>query len=442
MRNLSKCGILFVLFVGGLICVIAIPFCRPSCVYADQIVVEDDTVFNLSYKNKIWTFKGSDFNIDSNIFTINARINRFNKNVNRQNKVQILNKLVDIKITPEIAFNYIYLGFNNKINNIAKNIEKNQQNAKLLLNKDEINIKNEIIGIKINKNLFYDKLINLYSNNKVINMEIPVKKSIPNITSNSLRQYTYKRSEFSTNISSSNSGRKYNVRKALNAIAGTKLSKGEKFSFNNVVGRRTAERGYKNAKIIMDGEFVEGVGGGVCQVSSTLYNAVLLAGLKVAKAQKHSQPVSYVKSGFDAMVNYGTSDLVFENNTNGEVYILCKYTPDKITISIYGESLDNVSFVRESEVVNRTSATDTKVIHDTQGKYLDKVKYVDESFELKCARDGYTVKSYLIKLVDGVQVARELLRTDIYKPQQQVVVYGVQSRNNIEESVLFEQCLD
>ncbi len=437
MRNLSKGVVLIALCVLSVLGITSALFCRPQfCVYATQVESVDDTVFNISYKNKIWTFKGSDFNIDSNIFTIDARINRFGKNLNRQNKVEILNKLIDIKITPEIAFNYIYPGFNIKINNICKNIEKLPQNAKITINKNKINIKNEIIGIKINKNLFYNKLIDLYLNNKIINLEIPVDESCPNVTAGMLSRCTYKRSEFSTGIASSNFNRKYNVRKALNAIGGTCLSKGERFSFNSVVGKRTAANGYKNAKIILDGEFVEGVGGGVCQVSSTLYNAALLAGLKIVKAQKHSQPVSYVKSGFDAMVNYGTSDLVFENNTNGEVYILCNYTPDKISISIYGESLQNVSFARESEIVNPVSAGEVNVVHDTQGKYLDRVKYVDECFELKRPRDGYTVKSYLVKLIDGVKVDQTLLRTDIYKPQQQVLVYGTQLRENGNDNAL------
>ena len=240
--------------------------------------------------------------------------------------------------------------------------------------------------------------------------------------------FTHKRSEFSTSIASSSSGRKYNIRKALNSINGTHLSKGEKFSFNNTVGKRTADRGYKNAKVILDGEFVEGVGGGVCQVSSTLYNAVLLAGLNVTQSQKHSQRVSYVKAGFDAMVNYGTSDLVFNNNTEGDIYILCKYTDSLITIGIYGADMQNIKYDRQYEIVNQVSAGDIEIIHDIEGKYLDKVKYKDESFELKKARDGYTIKSYLVKIIDGVEIDKKLLRTDKYLPQNSVIVYGAEER--------------
>ncbi len=389
----------------------------------------DNTIFNLHYKNKVWTFYARDFEIDSNVFSINSRINKYNRNGTREDKIKLINKLINININPEIAFNYIYLGFNNKLNKIEKNINKLPQNAEIKIKNNKLNIKKEIVGIKLNKCLFYNNLIKLYDlGNKIIDINIPVCETKPMVTAEMLKKYTHKRSEFSTSIATSTSGRKYNVRKALNAIDGTHLVKSEKFSFNDCVGRRTEDRGYKNAKIILDGEFVEGVGGGVCQVSSTLYNAVLLAGLNVVKSQKHSQRVGYVKAGFDAMVNYGTSDLVFENNTGGDVYILCAYTNSQITISVYGEALDKVSYDRQYEIVNQVAAGKIDVLYDNEGKYIDKVLYDDESFELKKARDGYTIKSYLVKYVDGNVVDKKLLRVDKYLPQQGVVVYGVQKR--------------
>jgi vancomycin resistance protein YoaR len=153
-----------------------------------------------------------------------------------------------------------------------------------------------------------------------------------------------------------------------------------------------------------------------------------LAGLNVITSQKHSQRVSYVKAGFDAMVNYGTSDLVFENNTDGEIYILCKYADSDITISIYGSDLKNVSYDRSYEIVNHVTAEPTQIIYDTDGKYADKVVFNDEFFELKKSRDGYTIKSYLIKYIDGRQVDKILLRTDKYVAQQGVLVYGSKVR--------------
>ena len=441
MRFLSKKSIwifvvialfgLIVFLDGSNICKIDCIKCLSVSRDVTQSKDKDDTIFNLCYENKVWIFRASDFELNSNVFTIDARINNLGRTGSRLDKIKLINKLIEINIDPEIAFNYIYFGFNNKLNKIQKNIEKLPKDAEIKINNNKINIKNEIIGIKFNKYLFYNNLIELYSNNQtIINIDIPVIKSEPNVTRESLKRYTYKRSEFSTSIATSNSGRKFNVRKALNAINGTHLSKKEKFSFNNIVGRRTADKGYKNAKIILDGEFTEGIGGGVCQVSSTLYNAVLLAGLKVTSAQKHSQRVGYVKAGFDAMVNYGTSDLVFENNTEGDIYILCKYTDNLITITIYGADLQNVSYDRCYEIVNPVSAEPTQIIYDKEGKYLDKVVFDDEFFELKKSRDGYTIKSYLIKYINGEEVDRKLLRTDKYLPQQGIVVYGVKQRND------------
>ena len=402
---------------------------------------KDDTVFNLYYENKHWTLHAKDFEINSNIFSIDERINKFNRNGNKQQKIELMNKLININIDPEIAFNYIYLGFNNKINKIQKNIEKKPKNAEISIKNNKINIKNEVVGIKLNKYLFYNNLIELYKNNDVINLEIPVIKSEPNVTSKMLKKYTHKRSEFSTSIASSSAGRKYNIRKALNIINGTKLSKNEKFSFNKCVGKRTVNEGYKQAKVILNGEFVEGVGGGVCQVSSTLYNAVLMSGLNVISSQKHSQRVGYVKAGFDAMVNYGTSDLVFENNTEGDIYILCKYTDTKITISIYGANLNNRTFKLCNEIVDMVSAGQPEIIYDANGEYVDKVMYNDESFELKKARDGYTVKSYVVEIIDGMEVSKKLLRTDKYLPQHSVIVYGAKQRNDaiIVENMLKNQ---
>lgn len=400
--------------------------------------IEDDTIFNLSYDNKTWTMHASEFELKSNIFSINSRINNLNKNQNKNNKINLIDKLINIKIEPQIAFNYVYYGFDKKLNKIIKNIEKNPQNAELNINNNKINIKNEIIGIKVDKYKLYEDLIKLYKIKSNINLAIPVVKTVPEITAQMLRLNTCKRAEFTTSISTSSAGRKHNVRRALTSINGTKLSKREKFSFNNVVGRRTTQNGYREAKVILDGEFVEGVGGGVCQVSSTLYNAALLAGLNILSSQKHSQRVGYVKAGFDAMVNYGTSDLVFENNTDGDIYILCKYNDDRITISIYGMDMGNITLVRESEMTDEVLPGDMQVIYDADGKYLDRVQYIDESFELKKAKNGYTIKSYLITLRDNVEVERKLLRTDKYLPQRKVLVFGCRPRESV---LMFESNL-
>lgn len=380
--------------------------------------------FSFTYNSKVWKFDESEFDDNSKIFTINSRINE--KKLNFENRKILINKLIDAKIPPKIIINYLFNNFDKKLTKIAKNIEKIPQNAEIAIN-NKINIKPEIIGVKINYELFYQNILNKLLEINNINLEIPVVKNIPQITAQQLKNEVHKRGEFSTSIASSSGARKHNVKQALKSIHGTRIQPNQKFSFNEVVGRRTEQNGYREAKIIVNGEFVEGLGGGVCQVSTTLYNAALLSGLKILKSQKHSQRVGYVKGGFDAMVNFGSSDLVFENNTNSNIYILCKYLGDTIKIEMYGES-GAAQYSLESEVLDKIPCDAPTIIYDYEGKYADKVKYTDDVYEFKRAKNGYTIKSYRLTRINGEIVQKELLRVDKYAPQNQVLIYGTQLR--------------
>ena len=117
----------------------------------------------------------------------------------------------------------------------------------------------------------------------------------------------------------SNPPREYNINLALSKFNGLTLQNGQTVSFNKIVGPRTSERGFEEAKIILDGEFVPGVGGGVCQASTTLFNAALLAGLDIDKSYNHSLAISYVPIGRDAMV-LSAADLCITNNSGGKMY--------------------------------------------------------------------------------------------------------------------------
>jgi vancomycin resistance protein YoaR len=133
-----------------------------------------------------------------------------------------------------------------------------------------------------------------------------------------------------------NANRTENIKLACAALKNILLPPGEVFSFNHIVGPREAERGYLNAMIILGGQFTPGLGGGVCQVSSTLYNAVLLAELEVVERHSHSLKIDYVPSGRDATVSYGLKDFKFKNNTPGYLLLDNEIVGQNLTISIYG----------------------------------------------------------------------------------------------------------
>lgn len=143
-------------------------------------------------------------------------------------------------------------------------------------------------------------------------------------------------STYSTQFSPQQENRTHNIFLATEALDKLLLKPGEEFSFNDRVGARTPDAGYREALIIENNTFVPGIGGGVCQVSSTLYNAALAAGLKITERHPHALPVNYVPPGRDATVAYGTLDLKFSNTLQGYLQIRSEVTGDTVTFSLYG----------------------------------------------------------------------------------------------------------
>lgn len=138
---------------------------------------------------------------------------------------------------------------------------------------------------------------------------------------------------FSTVIKDNSTGRLTNIRLTCNAINGTIINAGETFSFNEIVGNPTPERGYQEAKVIINHHSENGIGGGNCQVSSTLYNAILsIPSLKVLERHEHGKDVTYVPEGKDAAVSYGSLDFKFRNNNNYKIKITIT-TDDKTIVA-------------------------------------------------------------------------------------------------------------
>ena len=198
-----------------------------------------------------------------------------------------------------------------------------------------------------------------------------------------VRARTARLAAYTTYFDCENSPRVSNIALAGGKISGCVLMPGQQFSFNGRVGARTAENGFREAKIIEDGRFVYGVGGGVCQVSTTLYNAALLAGLKVTEYHPHSLAVSYVSPSRDAMVSGDYSDLKFLNASDCPVYIRVLTGLYYVRCEIYGRS-SGMEYSLESEYVTAE----------------------DGSIESRC----YITES------GGGRSTRRLLRKDRYRP--------------------------
>lgn len=234
-------------------------------------------------------------------------------------------------------------------------------------------------------------------------------------------QKIVKRAEFYTSYTTSSPERKNNISVAAKALNNTFIDVGGEFSFNGTVGARTEARGYKKAKIIVGGKFVDGVGGGVCQVSTTLYNAVLLSGLKITEYHSHSLPVSYIAPSFDAMVNSGSADLRFINDTHNPVIIKTTTSESAIRITVYGEPMKE-KFVRKSVITDKIAAPAEEVVADENGEFPE--LYEGERKVVSYSKEGYKSEGYLIKLIDGAPVASIKIRSDTYASLKGKIVEG------------------
>lgn len=234
---------------------------------------------------------------------------------------------------------------------------------------------------------------------------VDVKTVKRTLSMNAVRYNTRLLSTFTTRYDGSNAPRAHNIRLASEKINGTVLDYGEAFSFNDTVGQRTIERGFRQAKIIERGEFVDGVGGGVCQVSTTLFNAALLSGCDMTEFHQHSLAVSYVPPSFDAMVSGTYFDLKFENHTGYTLYIRAITGGDYVTFNIYGRG-DGASYGYQSVVKNSIPAPE---------------EITDDESLVKEGRDGTVSEGYLTVTRNGVSVTK-LFRRDKYAPIKRVVL--------------------
>lgn len=192
--------------------------------------------------------------------------------------------------------------------------------------------------------------------------EIPLKYSLPKVTTNMIGTEAFPNllGKFSTTYSARNANRTTNLRLAAQKINGTVLMPGEIFSYNTVVGKRTIAAGYKEAAMYQNGEVVDGLGGGICQISTTLYNAALYANMGIVERRNHQFVPSYAKAGRDATVVYGSIDFRFKNTRNYPVKILCTVSGGVAKCEIYGLKENPDYDVEITSQVTETTSTSIK----------------------------------------------------------------------------------
>lgn len=226
---------------------------------------------------------------------------------------------------------------------------------------------------------------------------------------------------YSTDYSTSTAARATNVRVAANYINGTIVYPGKVFSVIATIKDRTVENGYQSAAEYSSGKVVEGVGGGVCQVSTTLYNAVINAELEIVERSPHSMVVGYVDVSRDAAIAGDYKDFKFRNDTDVPVYIMASADGSTLSFKIYGEetreSNREISF--QSEILEKIQPGEAKITEDPS--LPSSYRSVTQS-----AHVGYKAKLWKIIKTDGVETDRVLVNSSVYNAEPEHITVGKQ----------------
>ncbi|WP_068777471.1 VanW family protein [Paenibacillus sp. FJAT-26967] len=246
-------------------------------------------------------------------------------------------------------------------------------------------------------------------------IELPFYQKAPDVTLRLLRDQRIDRllTQFTTAITSSSAGRKHNVRSTASTLHDVILKPGEIFDYAPIIEQTGKKFGFREAPVILNGKLTPGVGGGICQVSTTLYNAVLRAGLEIVERKNHSLPISYAPMGQDATFSTGYINFRFRNDTNAHLLIRTEMTETALTVKLFGSIPRDTTYEIESTTVE-TLSPPVKYVHNP-------ALQTGQQIVLSPGKQGFIVDTFRIKKQNGNVVSRERISRDRYSPQNKVV---------------------
>lgn len=248
-----------------------------------------------------------------------------------------------------------------------------------------------------------------------VHIVLPLYILKPEVTIDSLKNEGIERKiiQFSTGLGNSSKGRIHNVSAAAQAINGMILPPGGVFDYEKVIRKAEKEYGFREAPVIVNGRLTPGIGGGICQVSSTVYNAALLTGLDIVERRNHSLPVKYIPKGLDATFASGAINFRFKNNTEKSLLIHAKVQGGRMVVKFFGTFPENVSYALESRTIETLSVPVKYVSSNVLPEGAQQV--------LQNGQPGYIVETVRTKKVAGKVVESKTISRDTYKAQSRLI---------------------
>lgn len=320
---------------------------------------------------------------------------------------------VDLKFTADTSI------VEKVVKKISKEIDYAPVDAKIAYVNGNFNITNEKSGLAVDKKKLSDLImadITPYGADNPI--QIPVQEVEAKIKAEALSSINTELSSFTTSFRTSDAARSGNIRIAAGAVDGTVVMPGEIFSMNNAVGPRVASKGYKEAHVIINGELTTGMAGGICQATSTIYNAALLADFPIINRRGHALRVAYVKPSLDATISGDYIDMKFKNNNKYPILIHTIVKDGTVTAKIFGANEHpGLHVVLESQVLEKLDPPAPEYVYDPT---LPKGEKVVDSKPI----EGMKSVAYRKVYQDGKLISTEILSKDKYKPAREKIRVG------------------
>ncbi|MCJ7691422.1 MAG: VanW family protein, partial [Clostridiaceae bacterium] len=395
-----------------------------------QKIIKDKYSSQMIKKKIDIVSQGKKYTLDYSMLDAKYNINEaieqavsYGSDMNMYQRYKAIKNPVEMKIKLKFEYNDKIVG--DILTEIAKDTNREAVSAKItMISSGKFNVTNDVIGKKLDsdklKNEIKDKINGVLSED-TISIEAPVDEIAPKVTTATLKAINKKISSYTTSFATSAAGRSTNINLSTKSINGTLLMPGDVFSFNGVVGRRTAKSGYQDAGIIIGDKLEQGLGGGICQTSTTLYNAILGTELTSVERVHHTFPSHYVAKGLDATVDYGNLDYKFKNTLKYPIFIEGYTSNKRVSFNIYSSST----------LTNRTYKISSETLQTIQPKIeiiKDPTKFEGEKETIKKGYTGYKVKVTRRTYESGKLIDTKVINNDTYRVINGITKVGTKKK--------------
>lgn len=379
-------------------------------------MLDNNSSFSLNFNDKKYVFSKDNIETDYNVEEVVEKAYSIGRDKGLFSNMKTRSSLaMGKKVILDYSITFDEKKLDKYLKELNKKIYKKPKSATIRIINGKIVITKDKNGYKLNedklKNTIIRKIKDIDNEDEII----PTLSVKPLYSYENLSKINTILGSFETYFNTNNYNRSNNIKLAASATSNILLEKGEVFSFNSYIQKSHISKYLKEAPVIINGKSEKGIGGGMCQVSSTIYNAALYSGMEIIDVKNHSIPSPYIEKGRDATVSRGIIDLKFSNKFDSPVFIYNQIVDNKLICTIYGNETDN----KDIDIITETTEVlHNRIIRKNSEKYDLGVKTVEQE-----GRKGYKVQTYRI-YKSSLGNKTEYIGQSYYPPQDKIIIYG------------------